>query len=75
MDTAKKYGRRYPWDEWFKAREISLRKGEDYNGRTDTFATRIRITAGERGYKVSIRIDDDGEGMTVAFTKRRERAK
>lgn len=59
------HGRRYPWNEWFGAKKFYVRKGRDYNGRTDTFAQQVRTRASERGLSVSVEIDEDGEGLRV----------
>ena len=61
------FGRRYPWRYWFGQGKFTLRRGVDYNGRSDTMAQQVRNTAMKKQYrkKVSIMIADDGESVTV----------
>jgi len=63
--AVKKYGRRYPWLEWFKRGQVRLRQGRDYGGRTDTMAQAARFAARRQGIKVHIKIADDGLSLTM----------
>lgn len=65
-----KYGRRYPWLRWFGQLHFTLKKGRDYDCRTDTMANMVRQAAARHGYKVSILIADDGRSMWVAVLER-----
>lgn len=69
---AKRFGRRYPWHEWFSQDEFLLRKGRDFNGRVDTMANQIRGAAMADRYdvKVSIRIWPDMETLEVKVLQR-----
>ena len=64
--STKKWGRRYPWDDWFANCYFELVRGIDYNGRTDTMMVQIRTQAGKRGLKVSVSSSDDGSFIGVA---------
>jgi hypothetical protein len=57
---------RYPWDEWFQraqSGDVVLRRGVDYECRSDTFRQQIRNRA-RLNVRVETRIRDDGETVT-----------
>ena len=64
--SPRKYGRRYPWEKWIKVGQtVTLEKGKDFNGRIDTFAQQIRNRASLVGVRVSVKLSDDGDTVTV----------
>lgn len=67
-----KFGRRYPWEEWFSYDKFTLRRGKDYNGRTDTMVQQIRNAGSplRHGVRVSIKVSDDGNSITVVVKER-----
>lgn len=62
---ARKWGRRYPWKEWFALGNFILERGKDFNGRTDTMMTQVRQQASKMGRSVSITASDDGTFINV----------
>lgn len=64
----RKYGRRYPWADWFALERFTLRRGRDYDTPTYTMAQQVRNAAGPRRHnvRVSILIDPDREALTVS---------
>lgn len=66
--TPLKHGRRYPWKKWFGKKRITLWKGEDFNGRTVTFALQVRRAARVYGKIVKIITADDENCITVEVT-------
>jgi hypothetical protein len=72
ISPAPRYGRRYPWGAWFSKRRLTLWKGRDYNGRTDTFAQQIRSIAPRHGVSVSIRIAADGNSLCLTVYPKAE---
>ena len=60
----KKFGRRYPWDEWFASASvepITLAPGVDFVCRPYSFAQMVRNVASNRGLSVSVSVTDNGE--------------
>lgn len=55
---------RYPWDAWFRRKELRLRRGEHYECPPYSIAQQVRNEASERGVRVRIRI----EGASVLVT-------
>jgi len=60
VDSRKKY----PWDDWFAAKLFSLRRGEDFDGRVDSFIQYIRNVASDRGVGIRVQIQE-GPPITV----------
>lgn len=56
MGFAKKFGRRYPWDEWFSSDSFILIRGVDYDCLSHGMYAMIRNQASARGCSVSVRI-------------------
>jgi hypothetical protein len=57
----------YPWQQWITTAEtevVTLRRGTDYQGRSDTFVQQIRNWAGRFGVRVRTRIGSDGESIS-----------
>lgn len=73
--TTKRFGRRYPWEEWFSQKEFHLRQGIDFNGRVDTMDQQVRNAAGPERHNmaISVTIDSDGKGLRVKVFGSRER--
>lgn len=63
-----KFGRRYPWREWFQLSEFRLVRGRDYNGRTDTMVQQVRNAAVKLSKHVSIRTAEDGQSLAVSVS-------
>jgi hypothetical protein len=63
----RKYGRRYPWRQWFSKKRFTIFRGTDFAGRAYSMAQQVRTAArpGRWGVKVSIRISEDEESVTV----------
>jgi hypothetical protein len=55
-----RFGRRYPWNAWFRKETFTLLPGRDYNGMPHTMAQQIRNNAKMRRLSVSISIDETG---------------
>lgn len=53
----------YPWEEWFRARRITLLRGVHYGCSQSTMAQTIRNNASLRGLRV--RIEDIGTGLIM----------
>lgn len=68
-DESTKWGRRYPWDDWFKRPEFRLRRKRDYNGRTDTFIQQVRRAATVRRLGIEIVVSDDNSTLTVRVVR------
>lgn len=67
LATTKRYGVRYPWAKWFKAREFTLVKGRDYliephgmrgmvYNRASALGMSVRLTL--RGDTITVRVGD-----------------
>jgi hypothetical protein len=72
VDPNMKFRRRYPWDEWMvEGNEVTVLKGEGFNGRSSSFALIARKAAKERGYTLRVRIN--GEETVVMFKVERSK--
>ena len=65
-----KYGRRYPWDTWFRLKSFTVRRGSeeeggDYEGKTHSMNIMIRQAARRKGVKVSLRTAEDEQSILV----------
>lgn len=65
----KRYGRRYPWDQWFSKKKFVVRRGKDFDCMTHCMAQMIRTRAGGKGIKVRVQVGEDGV-ITVAVLGR-----
>jgi hypothetical protein len=61
----RKFGRRYPWDQWLSRGKVTLVAGKDFNGRADTMAQQVRAAASKRGLSISVTISQDNSTLTV----------
>jgi hypothetical protein len=52
----KKYGNRYPWDEWFERGSFYLVRGRDYECTTHGMAQMIRNVASSDKYRIELEI-------------------
>ena len=59
MRVGKKFGRRYPWADWFALGSFALVRGADFDCRPDTMAQMTRSAAKARELHVRIRIGED----------------
>lgn len=59
----------YPWGAWFTKAIFTLHRGVDYYCRSNSMQLMVRERAKERGVKVSIESDPDGQWMTIRVTK------
>ena len=55
----RKYGQRYPWEDWFSKGSFSLTKGRDYECQTHGMAGMIRNAANRFGKSVQVKIVDN----------------
>lgn len=58
-DNRKHVNAIYPWLEWFKKKEITLKKGKHFNCLPHSFGQQARNAAAKNGYKVSVCIYED----------------
>ncbi len=58
--TAKKFGRRYPWTDWFSRPKFSLERGRDYSCMPHGMAQMVRNNAAARKVHVEVHIQEDG---------------
>lgn len=66
MDVAtKKHGNRYPWTEWFKQDEFTIRRYVNYYCRTDSMAQTVRAAARRHNLLVSISYTPNDRGLVV----------
>ena len=54
----KRFGR-HPWDEWFKRKRFTLKRGVDFSGMPHAMAVQVRDAATARDYSVSVKIRED----------------
>lgn len=59
-DKAKKFGRRYPWEEWFALPVFYLIRGQDYSCMPHGMAQMVRNNAAQRRVKVHVEIAESG---------------
>lgn len=64
----RKFGRRYPWDRWFRRPKFTLYRGLDYSCRTDSMALMARFAGWDRGKRCTIKIHEDGAALTVTVS-------
>jgi hypothetical protein len=64
------YGRRYPWKKWFALKRVTLVKGKDFNGRTDTFCQQCRNVASNSRPKLRVRVQVSHDGNEVTLEVR-----
>ncbi len=67
MQDSKKYGSRYPWARWFKSKQFTLLRGQDYFYQTYTMAQQVRNAAKRFNKIVEINMHEDGGGFTVTI--------
>jgi hypothetical protein len=69
--TPPRYGRRYPWVEWFRKRKFTLRLGRDYDCMPHCIAQMARNWANrdDRRLKLDIKIRPNGD-VTVTVVGR-----
>src|SRR3990167_2067393 len=60
---------RYPYDAWFAASEVVLRKGLDYKCQSHGLAQQIRSASAARGVQVSLSVQPDK--VTIMTIRRR----
>lgn len=62
-----RFGRRYPWESWFRRGRFRAVRGQDYTCRTSSMAQMIRTAAKKYGVRVSIHqaLDDSSLTATV----------
>ena len=58
--TAKKFGRRYPWEAWFSKPGFTLDRGRDYACMPHGMAQMVRNNAAARGLHVHLTIAESG---------------
>lgn len=56
---------RYPWDEWFARKSVTLVKGRDYVVQSHGFGMNARMAAKSRGLRVSITVKEKYITITV----------
>lgn len=49
---------KYPWDRWFRQQQFTLVRGVDYTCQPHGMAVLVRNTAGHRGLRVSVKINE-----------------
>ncbi len=57
----------YPWEQWLQRAQrevVTLRRGTDFNGRSDTFVQQVRNWAGRLGHRVRTRQGEDGQSVS-----------
>jgi len=67
MPPCKKYGRRYPWREWFARGYFALCRGKDYTCRTPSMAQLVYQAARRAHFKLAVKIQtaSDEQSLTV----------
>lgn len=65
MMKAKRCGRRYPWEQWFRARRFTLKRGLEYDCRTSSMVQAVYQAAARMGRDVSIEVAEDEIQFTV----------
>lgn len=73
----KRFGRRYPWDAWFRQTVFILEKGKHYNCKTYTMAQIVRnaASANRHNVRVSIRTSNDGKRLRVEVIGKLDKSK
>jgi hypothetical protein len=69
MNATSKFGRRYPWAEWFAQGRFFLRRGDgpgfDYSCRSASMCQMIYQAAYRRGLRVAISTAQDENSLDV----------
>jgi hypothetical protein len=68
-DEPSRSTRRYPWHEWTDGSPWEIRRGEDYETRTENMRVNLHVRADAVGMKVRTRKvhDEAGEGLVFQF--------
>lgn len=61
------HGRRYPWDRWFAALPVTLRRWEDFEVEPASFGINARLAAKARGLGVKVKVDGDRVTIEPSF--------
>lgn len=65
--------KRYDWDEWFRAAEFTLRRGEQYECSQEAICQQVRAAASDRG--IGVTVQDRIDSIRVIPHKEKQSAK
>lgn len=65
MPPAKRFGQRYPWDDWFSREEFTLTLGKDFTTTPWGMGVTVRSAALSRGIRVSVRLTPETVNVRV----------
>lgn len=70
---AKKFGRRYPWADWFSKKKVILKRHRDYSCQSYIMAQMARNVARSRNYQleIDVTIPDDSNSVVIRVLGKR----